>query len=407
MNENDVVFPIVITGHVDHGKSTLIGRLLHDTGNLTEDRYAEMLHSSESLGKESEFAFVLDSFEEERSRGITIDTAQIFFNSPKRKYVIIDAPGHREFIRNMLTGAGHAEAAIVIVDAVDGVQDQTLRHLHLLDLLGIREIVVLVNKMDLVEYREDVFRDVEQEIARIVAGLSLHLAACVPISALLGVNVATKDGNITWYAGPTFLEAIDSLQFRTLEEKPFRFPLQDVYRHTGETILVGRVESGSISVGEQITLLPEGVESTVSAIRIYGAEPTSATTGQSVGLVLSDDLPFCRGDMLLTPASGQLTSHIRATIFWFHGTCPDGLRCILRCATQATFCQITLLTKFDPAAPNCNVARPELLDIGEIAQAEITCETPIMIDPASEVFSTGRFVVEVDGVPAGGGIVRL
>jgi len=407
MNENEIVFPIVITGHIDHGKSTLIGRLLHDTGNLSEDRHAEMLHSSESLGKQSEFAFVLDSFEEERSRGITIDTAQIFFNSLKRKYVIIDAPGHREFIRNMLTGAGHAEAAVVIVDAVDGIQDQTLRHLHLLDLLGIKEIVVLVNKMDLVEYREDAFRDVEQEIARIVAGLSLQLAACVPISALQGVNVASSSDDIGWYDGPTFLAAIDSLEFRPLEQKPFRFPLQDVYRHTGETILVGRVESGSISINERVTLLPAGVDSTVSAIRIFGAEPTSATTGQSVGLVLSDDLPFCRGDMLLTPASGKLTNQIRATIFWFHDTCPDGLRCIFRCTTQETSCQITLLSKFDPAAPNCYVAHPELLDIGEIAQAEISFETPIMIDPASEVFSTGRFVVERNGVPAGGGIVRL
>lgn len=406
MDISSEIFPIVITGHIDHGKSTLIGRLLHDTGNLAEDRHAEMVDSSRSLGKDSEFAFVLDSFEEERSRGITIDTAQIFFNSPNRHYVIIDAPGHREFIRNMLTGAGHAEAAVIIVDAVDGVQDQTMRHLHLLDLLGIREIVVLINKMDLVDYRKEAFQTVEEQVRRSAGGLSLHLSAVVPIAALPGVNVAGRGHELPWYEGPTFLEAMDALRFRAPERLPFRFPLQDVYRHTGETILVGRVESGSIATGDRVTLLPEGTDTTVTAIRIHGADPDHAVTGQSIGLVLGEELPVDRGHILLAPGSGQLADRIRATVFWFHDSCQDGQRCTLRCTTQATPCTITLLSKFDPAAQECMITSPQSLDIGEVAQAEITFDTPIMIDRADEVFATGRFILECSGVPAGGGIVR-
>ena len=170
----EAALPIVITGHIDHGKSTLIGRLLYDTGVLKEDRYREIIQTSSMLGKETEFAFVLDALEEERERGITIDTTQIYFQTPKRKYVIIDAPGHKEFLRNMITGASYAEAAVLIIDAKEGIMEQTKRHAYLLSMVGIKEVCVLINKMDLVGYSKTVFDQIQKDILSFFSALSIH-----------------------------------------------------------------------------------------------------------------------------------------------------------------------------------------------------------------------------------------
>ena len=210
MDQEEHALPIVIVGHVDHGKSTLIGRLLYDTDCLPPDKYSEIQKSSEMLGREVEFAFVMDCFEEERSRGITIDTTQTFFKTPKRRYVIIDAPGHKEFLKNMITGSSQAEAALLIIDAFEGIRDQTRRHAYILGMLGFKQVCVLLNKIDLVHYSKDKFFELKNQVTDFLKQLNIHPTFVLPISAIRGDNVAQPSKKMPWFDGPTVLQAWDT-----------------------------------------------------------------------------------------------------------------------------------------------------------------------------------------------------
>src|SRR5215472_900212 len=234
---------VVIVGHVDHGKSTLIGRLLHDTGSLPEGKVAALQEASRRRGMPFEWSFVMDALKVERDQGITIDTTRMRFKSALRDYLIIDAPGHAEFLKNMLTGAAAAEAAILVVDVVEGMGEQTRRHAFLLHLLGIREIVVAVNKMDCVAYAEDRFAAVASAVRSYLAGLDLEATAIVPISARQGDMIAHRSVPPTWYHGPTVLEALDALKGAGADlDRPLRLPVQDVYKFDERRIIVGRIE---------------------------------------------------------------------------------------------------------------------------------------------------------------------
>ncbi|HTA16841.1 MAG TPA: GTP-binding protein, partial [bacterium] len=222
---------IVIVGHVDHGKSTFVGRLLHDTNSLPEGKLEAIQASCRKRGVDFEFAFLMDALQSERDQNITIDTAQIWFRTPLRQYVVIDAPGHKEFIKNMVTGAAQADAAFLLIAANEGVQEQSRRHGTLLSLLGIKQVVVLVNKMDLVDYDRGVFDKIETEYRAFLKGLGVEPMAFVPMSARQGANVAHKDTALAWYQGPTVLEQLDRFQAPVAPtEAPLRFPVQDVYR---------------------------------------------------------------------------------------------------------------------------------------------------------------------------------
>lgn len=401
-------FPIVITGHVDHGKSTLVGRLLYDTGTLQSERYQEMVQSSCETGREDEFAFVLDAFEEERRRGITIDTSQIYFSSKLRPYVIIDTPGHREFIRNMVTGACYAKAAVLLLDATEGVQEQTRRHAWLLGIVGIKDVCVAVNKMDAVGYSEDRFQDLREAAQALLREFGIAAVAVIPISARLGDNIAQPSPNMPWCKVPTLMDLLDSLQSSPIEEGPFRFPVQDVYRMAGERILVGRVESGTVHPGEKVQLLPQGLEATVEKIRTFPAGTAgSASYGEAVGLTLSgsDYAEPVRGTVL---AHGELPGYgtsFSATIFWFFGDYSDGDAVTIRCATQAVPATIALGQVFDPAQPEVELAG-DMICVGEAAHCTIRTQRHLVCDDPSRLPETGRFVVERDGIPAGAGIFR-
>src|SRR4030067_956538 len=227
--------PIVIVGHVDHGKSTLIGRLLYDTGSLPEEKINEIRIASQNAGLEMEFSFLMDHLEEERQRGITIDIAQTFFNTDKRRYVIIDAPGHKEFLKNMITGSSQAEAALLLLDAAEGIRDQTRRHSYILGMLGLRQVAVIINKMDMVDYSKERFTALSDEITEI----------------------------LKWYAGPTVLQALDNFSALEVSNKSLRFPVQDEYTIDGRNIVVGRVEAGYIRKGDSVEILPDGERSSV------------------------------------------------------------------------------------------------------------------------------------------------
>src|SRR6476661_2650265 len=258
---------IVFVGHVDHGKSTVIGRILEETGSLPEGKLEALRASCEAEGRPFEYAFVLDALAEEQQQNVTIDTTQIHFRTAKRGYVIIDAPGHEEFLKNMITGAASADAAVMVVAADEGAREQSRRHGQLLGLLGIRQVIVAVNKMDLASYAEARFREIEQEFSAFLKGLGLSARAFIPISARDGANIERKSDELAWFKGPTLLEAIDSFEEApSSAQQPLRFPVQDVYRLGNQRIVAGRIESGTLRVGDQLLFSPRHKTARVATI---------------------------------------------------------------------------------------------------------------------------------------------
>ena len=288
---------IVIVGHVDHGKSTFVGRLLHDTGSLPEGKLEQLQRVAERRGVPFEWANLMDALQSERDQNITIDTAQIWFQTQRRQYVIIDAPGHKEFLKNMITGAASAEAALLLIDANEGVQEQSRRHGYLLNLLGIRQIAVLVNKLDLQGYSQSKFEAIEKEYREFLASIGVQPKLFIPISAKNGDNLATLSPRMPWWQGPTVIAALDDFKVAELpDNQPLRFPIQDVYRFDERRILAGRVEAGSISVGDRLLFCPGNKVSTVKSIERWNAPShESAGAGESIGVTLTEQVFVERG----------------------------------------------------------------------------------------------------------------
>jgi sulfate adenylyltransferase subunit 1 len=408
MNTEERALPIVIVGHVDHGKSTLIGRLLYDTQSLPLDRYTEIQKTSEMLGKRVEFAFVMDCLEEERSRGITIDTTQTFFKTPKRRYVIIDAPGHKEFLKNMITGSSQAEVAILIIDSFEGVRDQTKRHAYILGMLGLKQVCVLLNKIDLVDYSKDKFEELKGEITDFLGRLNIRPTYILPISAIHGDNVATPSEKIPWFDGPTVLEALDTFKELKVEEKPLRFPIQDIYQIDGERVLVGRIEAGHLRKGETLFLLPNNRKVTVKSIKKFLCDDvTTASFEESVGISLKGKPRVRRGQILSADFSSKISDTITANIFWmdsagFHRGDP----LLFRCVTQEVPCRIEKVNrKFDPASMELIEKDALSIESAEVADVLIQLEEKVVADPFNEIPEMGRFVLEKDGRPVAGGII--
>ncbi|MBP1696419.1 MAG: cysN [Deltaproteobacteria bacterium] len=408
MPEEERALPIVIVGHVDHGKSTLIGRLLYDTQSLPLDKYAEIQKTSEMLGKRVEFAFVMDCLEEERSRGITIDTTQTFFKTPKRRYVIIDAPGHKEFLKNMITGSSQAEVAVLIIDSFEGIRDQTKRHAYILGMLGLKQVCVLLNKIDLVDYSKDKFEELKGEITDFLGRLNIRPTFILPISAILGDNVATPSEKIPWFDGPTVLEALDTFKELKVEEKPLRFPIQDIYRIDGERVLVGRIEAGHLKKGETLFLLPNNRKVTVKSIRKFLSDDvTTASFEESIGISLKGRPRVKRGQILSADLSSKISDRISANIFWmdpagFH----TGDSLLFRCVTQEVPCRIEKINKkFDPASMELIEKDAFSIEGAEVADVLLQLEEKVVADPFSEIPEMGRFVLEKDGRPVAGGII--
>src|SRR5215472_505550 len=318
---------IVIVGHVDHGKSTLIGRLLYETGSLPEGKFETLKAVAARRGMPFEWSFLLDALQTERDQGITLDTSQIRFRTPARDFVLIDAPGHAEFLRNMITGAAQADAALLIVDAAEGVRDQTRRHGYLLHLLGVRQVAVVINKMDRVGFDAQRFRDIETEISTHLVNLGLTPTAVIPISARDGDGVARRADTIAWYAGPTVVEALEGfVPARQAEELALRLPVQAVYKFDDRRIIAGRIETGRIAVGDEVVVMPAGKTVRVRWIESWPAPeaahaPRVAGAGQSVGITLDSEIFLDRGDVVSTAAvRPKATQQLRARIFWLGET---------------------------------------------------------------------------------------
>jgi bifunctional enzyme CysN/CysC len=403
---------IVIVGHVDHGKSTFVGRLFHDTGSLPEGKLEQLQKIAERRGVPFEWANLMDALQSERDQNITIDTAQIWFHTKKRQYVIIDAPGHKEFLKNMVTGAANAEAALLLIDAHEGVQENSRRHGYLLNLLGIRQIAVLVNKMDLENYNQARFNQIEAEYRTWLRTIGVEPKLFIPIAAKHGDNIASRSPNTPWWRGPTVLETLDEFKVSEIPaNQPLRFPIQDVYRFDERRVLAGRVEAGSIKVGDKLVFSPTNKTSTVKTIERWNApEAKSASAGESVGITLTEQIFVARGSVaaLETAPPFELSS-FKARLFWL-GRQPfsKGKTYKLKLATQEVDCSIQSIEKVIDASTLETVSRRENeMFVGRHEVAELTLHTkkPIAFDIHADIVPTGRFVI-VDGFDvSGGGII--
>jgi len=400
---------LVVVGHVDHGKSTLIGRLFHDTGSLPEGKYEQLVAIAERRGVPFEFANLMDSLQAERNQNITIDTAQIWFRTPHREYVLIDAPGHKEFVKNMVTGAARADAAVILIDASEGVQEQSRRHGYLLRLIGLRRVLVLVNKMDLVDYSSQVFDRVAAEYRTFLAEIGLEAPEIIPVSARHGDNVVARGAPLGWYKGPSVLEAFEAIPDPVeVEDRPLRLPIQDVYRFDHRRILAGRVEAGTLRVGDQLLFLPSGRTSVVRSIERWNApQVDSVHAGDPVGITLSDQLFVERGSIACHAAeTPTLTKEFTARIFWLGKTpLTAGKRYKLKLVTQEMECQIATIEEVVDASTVQTIPGADAVRTNDAATVVIHTRRPVAVDLFERIPSMGRLVL-VDGFDvAGGGII--
>ena len=399
----------VIVGHIDHGKSTLIGRLLYDTDSLPPDKIEEVQKASAKAGRDTEFAYLLDHLEEERKQGITIDTTQVFFKTGKRHYVIIDAPGHVEFVKNMITGASQAEAAVLIVDVAEGVKEQTKRHSYMLSLLGLRQVIVVLNKMDLVDFSQERFNIVKEDVGRWLKSVNIEPIFYIPISALKGDNITDKPEDMKWYTGPTFLHSLDALQNKPpAEDKPLLFPIQDVYKVDDKRINVGRVEAGVIEKGADIKILPTGQVTSVDSIEKFLEDTDKAIVSECVGITTADSVFLDRGDVVCLPGKEPtLTDRIPANIFWM--TKKDftkDQKLTIKCATQETSCKIDSINKrINSSTLEVIEKDAKVLKNLEVAEVIIKAKRPVAIKDFNDVPELGRFVLVQDENICAGGII--
>jgi len=352
------------------------------------------------LGRKLEFAYICDALEEERKNQMTIETAQTFFKS-KREYAIIDAPGHKEFIKNMATGVSQADAAVLIVDVKEGVKEQTKRHAYLLKLLGISDVVIVVNKMDLVNYKKENFEKVKEEILAYLEKIGISPSYIIPISAYEGDNVVKKSEKMSWYKGLTFIEVLDSLE-KKRGIFDLRLPIQDVYLENGKTIYVGNVLSGEIKKGEIVKCYPNKEEIKIEKILDGENEVECVSAPKAVGLITDKKLE--RGFILAKNSEPIITKEISPLVFCLVESIEKGMEYFLRCSTQEIKCKIEeVLEKIDVETLERKKAK-ELKET-EIGRLRIRLEKPIVVEKFNKLKELGRFVILKEGKIIGGGII--
>jgi bifunctional enzyme CysN/CysC len=400
---------IVIVGHVDHGKSTLVGRLLHETGGLPEGKLEMLKAVSARRGMPFEWSFLLDALQTERDQGITIDTTQIRFRTRSRDVVLIDAPGHAEFLRNMITGASQADGALLIIDALEGVRDQTRRHGYLLHLLGVKQVAVVVNKMDRVEFSAARFAEISDEISAHLTGLGVTPLAVVPISARDGDGVAERTPRTSWYHGPTVVEALDALEpAQPLEQLALRLPVQAIYKFDDRRIVAGRIESGGLAAGDEIVIMPAGKIAKIRSVEGWPVTPVQGTqtAGRSVGITLDRELFVERGDVIAhVGKSPRDTRRLRARIFWLHDKeLAKGEQILVRLGTREVRATVVAIEKaIDPG--DLSSVETKSIAKNHVGEIDIALAQPIAADSYIDNPRTGRLVIEVGGRIAGGGLV--
>lgn len=401
---------IVIVGHVDHGKSTLLGRLYADTGSLPDGKLEKVQAICKQQGKEFEYAFLFDAFLEEQEQGITIDTARTFFIWKGRQYIIIDAPGHKEFLKNMISGAARAEAALLLIDALEGVKEQSKKHGYLLSLLGVRQFAVVVNKMDLVGYRQDVFDGIEKEYREFLGQFGAVPQRIIPVSAKLGDNIANRSQSMPWYNGPTVLDTLSLFKKEIARsEQPLRLSVQDVYKFDARRIIAGRIAAGRLKIGDHLVFSPSNKRANIRSVEAFNVEPvpTGAEAGQSVGITLDEQIFVERGEIASHQEQLPLVSTaIRANLFWL-GRRPleKGRKYVLRVATKEVDCEVAAIHRIIDTMDLNQQQGSASVGRNQVAELTIRTKSPVAFDLSSSFETTGRFVLVDEYDIAGGGIV--
>jgi len=394
------VLRFITAGSVDDGKSTLIGRLLHDTRAIFEDQLAAVQRASWKRGQdEMDLSLLTDGLEAEREQGITIDVAYRYFATPRRKFIIADTPGHEQYTRNMVTGASSADAAVILVDARKGVLAQTRRHTYIAHLLGVRHIVVAINKMDLAGYDESVFERIRRDFLAFAGRLGIAQLRFIPLSALRGDCVVERGAGMPWYSGPTLLASLEGIYAgRDSHELPARFPVQLVVRPGAGSDFrgyAGRLESGMLRPGDALAVLPSGRHSFVRDIVLHGKKVSQATAGDSVTLVLSDDIDISRGDMLVDPAEPpRAVKTLSARLCWFSETALDrARRFVLKHTTRTVKARLAALVDRLDINTLERESSPAGLCMNDIAHVSIALAQPIFVDRYDDNRATGSFIL--------------
>jgi len=409
LHEEIGLLRLVTVGSVDDGKSTLIGRLLVDTKGAFEDQLLAIRKAPHVIEDEDvslaarniDLAMLTDGLQAEREQGITIDVAYRYFSTPKRKFIMADCPGHEQYTRNMVTGASTANAAIILIDARNGVLTQTRRHTHIIGLLGLPHLVVAVNKMDLVDYSEDVYRHIRDELSGFCARQNIHDLRCIPISALEGDMVVKRGDNMPWYEGKTVLETLESLEIGDLVDgQEFRFPVQYVSRPQTKELpdfrgYMGRVVSGTVKCGDAITVLPSGRTSRVREIITFDGNPDEAFPPQSVTLTLEDDIDISRGDVIVHAGHKlQSARNIEAMICWM-GSEPLTARKKYHIKHTTNTCKamvtdIVFRTDINTLEQDANAGQLAMNEIGRVA---LKLQQPLNFDLYEDNHATGSFII--------------
>jgi bifunctional enzyme CysN/CysC len=406
---------IVIVGHVDHGKSTVIGRLLADTHSLPEGKLEQIRAQCELNSKPFEYAFLLDALKDEQAQGITIDAARVFFKSSVRPYLILDAPGHIEFLKNMITGAARAEAALLVIDAAEGVQENSRRHGYMVSMLGVRQLAVVVNKMDLVGWDRAVYDRIVREYGAFLEQVGIRPSGFIPVSGRGGDNIADRSANLPWYDGPTVLDTLDAFHSEPAPvNQPFRMPVQDVYKFTKQgddrRIVSGTVDAGSMKVGDQVIFFPSGKRSRVKSIEGFNqAVQTRVEAGQAVGFTLQEQIYITRGEVatLEHEPRPQASTRLRVSLFWL-GKEPMVKRkeYLLKLGTARVTARIEEVLRVMDASTLDTAEQRTAVQRHDVAECILKLDRAIACDLAADIPTTSRFVIVDDFEIRGGGIVR-
>jgi bifunctional enzyme CysN/CysC len=405
---------LVVVGHVDHGKSTLLGRLLADTGSLPEGKLKQIRELCDRTAKPFEYAFLLDALKDERAQGITIESARVFFKTAARHYVVIDAPGHIEFVKNMVTGAAQAEAALLVIDAHEGLQENSSQHATLLSMLGIRQLAVVVNKMDLVAYRQEAFEAVVAAFSTFLSRLGITAGSWIPVAAREGANVVAPAIEMPWFTGPTLLEVLEAFECAgPAVGGPFRMPVQDVYKFTNfnddRRIIAGTVESGRVRVGDELVFYPSGRRARAVTFETFN-EPrrTQATAGETVGFIASPQVYVARGELAgrADECAPQVTSRIRARLFWL-GCEPLTTQrdCVFKLGTVRVLARVEMIHQVIDASDLRDLGELKEIARNQVAECTLKLHRAIAFDLSADLAATGRFVLVEDHDIRGGGIV--
>ncbi|MCD8449319.1 GTP-binding protein [Tenacibaculum dicentrarchi] len=398
------VLKIATAGSVDDGKSTLIGRILYDTKSLTDDKLEAIEAKSKQRGFDYlDFSLATDGLVAEREQGITIDVAHIYFSTPTTSFIIADTPGHIEYTRNMVTGASNSQASIVLIDARNGVVEQTYRHFFINTLLRVKDVVIAVNKMDLVDFSEDKFNEIKKEIQDLASksGYENQQLTFIPISALKGDNVVKSSTKTPWYKGETLLNHLETLEFEDVSQaSQTRFPVQTVIRPKTEQYhdfrgYAGKIYGGDLAVGDAVTVLPSQTTSTIKSIHFFDKEYQKATQGSSITITLDDNINISRGDMLVKEnEEPTVAKQLNATICWMDKTpLQASSKYIIKHGVNEVQAKITALTSIIKTDFSGKEENPSQLILNAIGEVSLKVNKPLFFDSYSKNKATGSFIL--------------